>query len=108
MKLNLLDRLDAAIKELQSIRDELDDQQLDHRSDRWVDDIDTVIRDGRTHPLSQLCREVKKVRKAAGRSWTAESKATIRNTLGNYDPQSKHFVGPARYERVSRGMWKAI
>jgi hypothetical protein len=109
MKMNLLDRLDLAIKELQSIRDELDDQQLgDNRSDRWTDDIDTVIRDGRTHSLDNLYRAVKKVRKAAGRSWTVKSKATIRNTLGIHDPQSKHFIGPARYERVRRGVWKAI
>jgi hypothetical protein len=108
-QVSLLDRLDNAIKELEAIRDGLDDDlPQPHKPNRWVDDLQVVMRNGGTFSLNAIYRAMKVRRTAFGRSWANNGwpESTVRNTLQHYCPQAKNFKGEALFEHVGRGRYR--
>lgn len=73
----------------------------------WARDILAVFRGKKEMSHDSVVTEVKKLRRAEGRSWTKNSPSTIRCTMQRHCRTSEWYKGgPDLFEMVVRGTWK--
>ena len=70
----------------------------------WADDCEAALRalGGEAH-LSEIYREVQRIRSEAGRSVPESLEATIRKELESHSQDSDNFNGNERFIIVSKG-----
>ena len=84
------------------------DPRYDARNDRWADDLVSVYKQlGGLVPHSSVYRNMRELRRRAGRSWPPKAYETIRQTLQAHNAESSQYRGGTDlFRMVQRGLWR--
>jgi hypothetical protein len=80
----------------------------DTLNDRWADDLVSVYKQlGGPVPHSSVYRNMRELRRRAGRSWPPKAYETIRQTLQAHNAESSQYRGGTDlFRMVRRGLWR--